>query len=497
MVLTKKIKRIHFVGIGGAGVSALANLMLEMGYEVSGSDLLCSAVTEGLKRKGAIIFEGHDARHVHRANLVITSTAIPESNVEIVTAKQLSIPVLTRTDFLSYLSQRKFSISVSGSHGKSTTCAMISVIFYYADLDPTIVLGAQVKHLFGSSRLGRSEYFVCEGDESNNSMLRFSPTIAVVTNVDDDHLDFHGSLENLKQSFLNFLDNATENGTCVYNLDDPILAELGTKLTRPKKITYGISSEATIRAQAIKILKNGTRFKVFKGKDKELGEVRLRIPGIYNVRNALGAIAVSDFCGIDFGSVAFGLENFPGISRRYEKLIDRDDLTIIDDYAHHPSEIAELLSAVRATTSRRIRVVFQPHRYTRSQRLAAKFPPAFQACDEVILTEIYSAFEPPIDGVTTEYLYSFFEHEYSQAKAKLMLRRDEILSYLKETAQYGDIIMTVGAGDIYQLGYELQGYFKDRRLGDKPKPKLKQSCSPSSERKLGSFDSGKAIYKGD
>jgi len=495
-VLTKKIKRIHFVGIGGSGVSALANLMLEMGYEVSGSDLVCSAVTEGLKRKGAIIFEGHDARHVHRANLVVASTAIPESNIEIVTAKQLSIPVLTRTDFLSYLSQRKFSISVSGSHGKSTTSAMISVIFYYADLDPTIVLGAQVKHLFGSSRLGRSEYFVCEGDESNNSMLRFSPTIAVVTNVDDDHLDFHGSLENLKQSFLSFLGNASENGTCVYNLDDPILAELGTKLTKPK-ITYGISSDATIRAQGIRLLKNGTRFRVLKGKDKELGEVTLRIPGIYNVRNALGAIAVADFCGIDFGAIAFGLENFPGVSRRYEKLIERDDLTIIDDYAHHPSEISELLNAVRATTSRRIRVVFQPHRYTRSQRLAAKFPSAFRPCDEVILTEIYSAFEAPIDGVTTEYLYSFFEHEYSQGKAKLMLRRDEILSYLKETAQYGDIIMTVGAGDIYQLAYELQGYFKDRRLSDKSRLKLKQSSCPSSEGKFGSFDVEKTIYKGD
>ncbi len=463
MVLTKKIKRIHFIGIGGAGVSSLANLMLEMGYEVSGSDLTTTQLTQGLKSKGAVIFEGHDARHVRKADLVIMSTAISEDNPEVVAAKQMSVPVLSRIDFLSYLSERGFSISVSGSHGKSTTSAMISVVFYYADKDPTIVLGAQVKHLFGSSRLGKSQYFICEGDESNNSMLRFGPRIAVVTNIDDDHLDFHGTLNNLKNSFLNFLNNDNREGISVFNIDDQILRELSTKVIKPK-ITYGLSEDADIRAIDVTLKPEHSHFKVYKRNFGQMGEVTLRQPGIYNVRNALAAIAVSDYCGIDFGAIAFGLENFPGVRRRFEKLLDRDDVMIIDDYAHHPSEIAELIEAVTTYKGRRIRAIFQPHRYTRSQRLAAKFPNAFTKADEIILTDIYSAFEAPIDGITSEYLYSFFERVFEPERAKLMLRMPEICNYIKETTRHGDIILTIGAGDIYLLGYELQQHFKDLKL---------------------------------
>ncbi len=494
MVLTKRIKRIHFVGVGGAGVSSLANLMLEMGYEVSGSDLVPSVVTQGLKAKGALIFDGHDARHVRRADLVVISTAIPETNVEVVTAKQMNVPVLSRIDFLSYLSERKFCISVSGSHGKSTTSAMIAVVFYYADLDPTIVLGAQVKHLFGSSRLGKSEYFICEGDESNNSMLRFSPKVAVVTNIDDDHLDFHGTLENLKLSFHNFLNNGNREGISVFSLDDPILREMSPSIKKTA-ITYGLSEEADFRATNVKLRLDRSTFKVIKRGYGELGEVTLRTPGTYNVRNALATIAVSDYCGIDFGTVAFGLENFPGVRRRFEKLLDREDVTIIDDYAHHPSEILALMEAVSVYKDRRVRVIFQPHRYTRSQRLASKFPHAFEMADEVILTDIYSAFEAPINGVTSEYLYSFFERELEPDRVKLMLNQKDALKYIRDTISYGDVILTVGAGDIYFLGYELQGILKDFKLpkGILPKGIPKKKTHGSGKKAVTS----KLPYDGD
>lgn len=479
MVLTKRIKRIHFVGIGGAGVSALARLMLAMGYEVSGSDISLSPITDELHEAGAIIFEGHHPRQVRRADIVIISTAIPEDNTEVVEAKAQGLPVLNRIDFLSYLAQRKFSISVSGSHGKSTTSAMIAVIFYYADLDPTIVLGGRVKHLFGSSRLGHSEYFICEGDESNNSMLRFAPRLAVVTNIDDDHLDFHKSLDNLKASFLDFLNNENPDGTCVFCADDPVLRSLVPGITKPR-FTYGISEDADYRAENLDLHADFTRFTVVQQDGTALGEITLRLPGIYNVRNALAAIAVSQRCGIDFGKAAFALENFPGVSRRFDRVLEREDVLIIDDYAHHPTEIKALLDTVASFRKRRLRVVFQPHRYTRSQRLAAKFPQAFAAADEVILSDIYSALEEPIEGISTEYLYSFFERQYKPGKVKVILKLPEILTYLRKTLKSGDIIMTVGAGDVYRVAYELADHLKEHKMP--LKTKMQEKGNGESER---------------
>jgi UDP-N-acetylmuramate--alanine ligase len=463
MVLTKKIKRIHFVGIGGAGVSALAHLMLEMGYEVSGSDVTPSRVLEGLKQKGAIIFDHHDARHVRHANLVIISTAIPDTNEEVAAAKELGLPVLTRIDFLSYLAQRKYSISVSGSHGKSTTSAMISLIFYYADTDPTIVLGGQVKHLLGNSRLGRSDYFICEGDESNNSILLFAPRVAVVTNIDDDHMDFHKSIDNLRTSFLKFLNSKHPKGVCVVCMDDPTIASMLDSLERPK-YTYGLSEGADFRAVDIEARHDSSRFKVVHREMGFLGEVNLPLPGTYNIQNALASIAVAHHCGIDFGKAAFALDNFTGVVRRFDRILERDDIMIVDDYAHHPSEIAALLNAVSGFKGRRVRAVFQPHRFTRSQRLAAKFPDAFVAADEIILADIYSALEKPIEGISTEYLYSFFERKFEPGKVKVILRQDEILTYLKKTLCQGDIILTIGAGDIFRVANDLAAYLRDKHL---------------------------------
>jgi UDP-N-acetylmuramate--alanine ligase len=477
MVLTNKIKRIHFVGIGGSGVSALARLMLDMGYEVSGSDVFQTEVTDELKARGAIIFSGHDARQVRKANLVIISTAIPPTNPEIAAAKEMGLPVLTRIDFLSYLAQRKNSISISGSHGKSSTSAMISVIFYYADADPTIVLGGRVKHLFGSSRLGKSGYFICEGDESNNSILLFAPHIAVVTNIDDDHLDFHGSLDNLRNSFLKFMNSKHPNGACVLCIDDPVLRELKPQVTRPI-YTYGFSEDADFRAVDVEYGPDSSSFTVVNKIAGTLGRVNLRFPGVYNVRNSLAAIAVAQLCGIDFGKAAFGLENFPGVCRRFDRVMERDDILIVDDYAHHPSEISALMDAVSGFKNRRVRAVFQPHRFTRSQRLASRFPDALKRADEVILADIYSALEKPIEGITSEYLFSFFERSYPPGKAKLILRNEEILTYLKKTLTRGDIVLTIGAGDIYKVATDLASYLRDKKL---PYPANMRPVADSTE----------------
>ncbi len=477
MVLTKKIKRIHFVGVGGAGVSALARLMLDMGYEVSGSDVFQSEVTDELKEHGAIIFSGHDPRQVRKANLVIISTAIPQNNPEVVAAKELGLPVLSRIDFLSYLARKKHAISISGSHGKSSTSAMISVIFYYADMDPTIVLGGRVRHLFGSSRLGKSNYFICEGDESNNSILMFAPKVAVVTNIDDDHLDFHKSLENLRNSFLAFMNSEHPGGVCVICADDPVLRELQPQITRPIT-TYGFAEDADFRAVDVEYGPDYSRFTVVNKLSRELGRISLRLPGIYNIRNSLAAIAVSSLCGIDFGKSAFGLENFPGVVRRFDRILERDDILIVDDYAHHPSEISALLDAVSGFKNRRVRVVFQPHRFTRSQRLAARFPDSFVNADEIILADIYSALEKPIEGITTEYLYSFFERTYPPGKVKVILRNEEILTYLKKTLASGDIVLTVGAGDIYNVAIDLAAFLRDKKL---PYPAHLRSLAEGTE----------------
>ena len=453
-MLKRSYKRIHCIGAGGAGVSALAHLLLHMGYEVTGSDLLESEVTESLREAGATVWIGHDERYTRKADLVVFSTAIPQDNPEIILAKDKGIPLLTRIELLSYLAAGKESVVVSGSHGKSTTTSMLATSFIYAQRDPTVVMGGVLMDGMGNARLGKSELFLCEGDESNNSILEFTPKVAVVTNIDRDHLDFHGSLTNLKNSFIRFINSPGPSGFSVVCYDDHNIRSILRDISG-RVVTYGFHPDAEYQAQGRALNREGgLSFEVHHKERGPLGVVNLSYPGDHNIQNALATIATCCSLGIDIDTVTFSLENFPGVRRRYERLY-QGRVHIIDDYAHHPSEIQALLSGVREVFSGRIRVVFQPHRFTRSKSLAAQFPRAFINADEVILAPIYSANESPIAGIGTDYLNRFFQRRYDNGNLLCLDDFNEITDYLCDSLMADDIILTVGAGDICNVGHAL------------------------------------------
>lgn len=460
-VLKRSYKRIHFIGIGGAGVSALAHLMLQMGYEVTGSDCQSTAVTRGLQDAGATVWVGHDERYARLADLVVMSTAIPQDNPEVDYAKRKGTPLLTRIELLSYLAERHTSVVISGSHGKSTTTSMVVTAFIAAQRDPTCVMGSVLKHSMGSARLGKSDVFVCEGDESNNSILEFRPKVAVVTNIDCDHLDFHGSLSNLKNSFIRFLNSPPKGGYSVVCMDDDnlrsILPRINTRL-----VTYGFHPDADYQAQGRKLNnKGGLSFEIHHKEQGPIGQIDLRMPGDHSIQNALATIATCHGMGVSMDTLGFALEEFPGVARRYDMLYN-NGISIIDDYAHHPSEIHALLSGVREVFKGRIRAVFQPHRFTRSKNLAQQFPPSFIDADEIILAPIYTAHEKPIAGIGLDYLNRFFQRRYDERKLKCMSELSDIIAYLEDSTQPGDVVLTIGAGDVYKIGYALADTLKRR-----------------------------------
>jgi len=443
------------VGVGGSGVSGLAKLMVDMGYEVTGSDISESQVTRNLQFHGVQVHYGHNAGLVRSAQLIIVSTAIPEDNVEIQAAREMGVPVLNRIKFLSYLMQHKYGITVSGSHGKSSTSAMIAYIFHIAESDPTVVIGGVINNHLGSSWLGKSRYFICEGDESNNAFLELSTSVGVVLNIDDDHIDFHKSMTNLQNSFIKFINKRDLDGVSIVCMDDPGVREIYPKLST-RLITYGIDAEdVDYRAKNIRISNFETRFDVVHRSRGEIGSIQLRFPGRHFALDALAALAAAEWCGIDFGKSAYALETFPGVLRRFQRLAEGNGVMVVDDYAHHPTEIAALLKATRAGGAKRVRGVFQPHRYTRSKLLASRFPESFDYADEVILTELYGAGETPIAGVGTRYLYRFFEERFPESRIKCIEDSAELLDYLKNTMHPGDVILTIGAGDVYKIGLAL------------------------------------------
>lgn len=442
------------MGVGGSGVSALAHLLLDMGYEVTGSDCQENVVTKELEKAGASIWIGHNERYARLADMVVVSTAIPEDNPELRYARQEGKPLLTRIELLSYLAERNDSIVISGSHGKSSTTSMVAMAFIAAQRDPTVVMGSVMKHNIGSAKLGHSKVFIAEGDESNNSMLEFTPKVAVVTNIDRDHLDFHGSLDGLKESFIRFMNSPRRGGFCVVCLDDDNIRSILPKVTR-RIVTYGFHQDAIYQAQGRKLNgEGGLSFEVHHKDDGPLGVINLRMPGDHNIQNSLATVAICREMGIDFDTVSFALENFPGVRRRYDLLYD-GNVKIIDDYAHHPSEIQALLSGVREVAPGRMRVVFQPHRFTRSKNLAQHFPSAFLTADEIVLAPIYTAHEKPVAGIGLDYLNRFFQRRYDERRLRCIDNFDDIVAYLADSMKPGDTILTVGAGDIYKVGLRL------------------------------------------
>jgi UDP-N-acetylmuramate--alanine ligase len=446
-----KTKNIHFVGIGGIGMSGIAELLLNLGYRVSGSDLRGSEITRRLAQLGGTIHEGHHGDWVRGADVVVTSSAIGADNPEVTAAKEAHIPVIQRAEMLAELMRlAKYGIAIAGSHGKTSTTSIVSTILAHAGLDPTIVVGGKVDSLGGNAKLGCGDFLVAEADESDGSFLKLSPVIEVVTNIDLEHLDYYRDLDHIKEVFLQFIDILPFYGVAILCFDDENIARLLPRIRR-RIITYGLSEQADLHATRIESRGLDTAFTVrFRGRD--LGRVTVNRPGRHTVYNSLAAIGVALELDIDFSIIAEGLSSFAGVQRRLQIKGERDGVLVVDDYGHHPTEIRATLDAVRqGWPDRRLVVAFQPHRYTRTRALFDEFTTAFHRADVLVLTDIYPASEEPIKGVTSERLLAAIK-EHGQRDASLVPSVAELPEYLAGLLREGDLLLTLGAGNIVQAG---------------------------------------------
>lgn len=441
-------KSFHFIGIGGAGMSALAKILLEMGKKVSGSDQSDSEILSQLSRLGAKIFIGHEKDHIERGiDAIVVSSAIHDENPEIVAAQELGITRLHRSDINAMLLNSKNGIAVAGAHGKTTTTAMLGVALDHANVSPTIIIGGESPDLGTNAKLGSSEFLVSEADESDGSFLKLKPYIAVVTNVEDDHLDHYGSVENIKSAFKQFIESVRNKS--IVCTDSEYLREIIDQVGNKKSlITYAVDRDADYRAINLKTIGSGMKFDVIH-EGKILGSVELKIPGRHNVLNALATIIVGISIGVPFDKIADGLRKFHGAKRRFQTKGRINGVWIVDDYAHHPTEIASTLAAARQTEPRRLICVFQPHRYSRTKLLAKEFANSFDSADVLILTDIYSAGEDPIEGIDGRTILNEVK------SATYIPHREDLAPYLKSIVKSGDLVITMGAGDIFKTGEEL------------------------------------------
>lgn len=446
--MNRKVRRIHFVGIGGVGMSGLAEVLCASGYTVSGSDMRESEVLERLGGLGIRISIGHDATTVAGADVLVYSSAIPATNPEIQEAERARIPVIARAEMLAELMRLKYGIAISGSHGKTTTSSLVASVLQEGGLDPTAIIGGRLHSLGANSRLGSGDVLVAEADESDGSFLHLVPTVVVITNLDREHLDHYGNLEALEDAFVDFANRVPFYGLCVLCLDDPKLRALLPRIARRNR-SYGLSTQAEISATSIEPDGLETLFVARSGKH-ELGPLRLRMPGIHNVRNALAAIAVGLEFDVPFPQIREALEQFRGIARRFEIVGEPGSLLVIDDYAHHPTEIRATLAAARSGLDRRSVVVFQPHRYSRTRDLFEELAGCFHDADVVVLTDIYAAGEPKLPGVDSTSLAEAVK-QTGHRNTHLVREREEIIPALRELVQQGDAVLFMGAGDIGRL----------------------------------------------
>lgn len=447
-------KTYHFVGIGGYGMSGLAQILLERGMRVTGSDVKPSERTVRLAAFGATVFIGHDPSHVALADVVVYSTDVPYDNPELEIARRRGLAVVHRSEVLAGLINNAYGIAVTGTHGKTTVTSMIACVMEHARLDPTAVIGAEVDFYGSNAKLGNSPYVVAEADESDGSFVRYHPRIAVVTNIEPEHLDnYGGEFHRLREAFATFLGHVPAGGLAVISTDDPRVREIGLRLECPT-ITYGLGPEAGLTARDIVSGQEETTFRVI-ADGNELGEVSLVVPGVHNVANALAAVAVGRRLGVTFADMAAALRGFHGAKRRFQVIGRADSIMVVDDYAHHPTEIMATLRAARQRTSNRVIAVFQPQRYSRTRMLLDEFGRAFGQADEVILTDIYSPpGDRPIDGVTAEALAALIRQN-EKREVNCISRKDDIVEYLMDIARPGDVILTMGAGDIWTVATSL------------------------------------------
>jgi UDP-N-acetylmuramate--alanine ligase len=445
----RNIRRIHFVGIGGIGMSGIAEVLLNLGYEVSGSDMASSDTTARLDDLGAAVHIGHAEANLGNADVVVTSTAVRPDNPEVISAHSRNIPVIPRAEMLAELLKMKFSIAVSGSHGKTTTTSMVATVLAQGSLDPTMVIGGKLASIGSNARLGDGETIVAEADESDGSFLKLSPCLAVITNIDREHLDHYRDIEEIRAAFLQFANIVPFYGATILCMDDPNVRQIAPLIKR-RMISYGMSPDADYRAEGITFSTETTVYSLYE-KNVLLGTVKLHVPGAFNVYNSLAAVAVAREMDLAFPIIKQGLESFRGVHRRLELRGTEGGVTVIDDYGHHPTEIRATLSAVRQVWKERLIVVFQPHRYTRTKALFDEFTTAFDAADALIVTDIYAASEEPIPGITAENLCMAIR-EKGLKEARHISGFDQIVERLLEIARPSDIILTQGAGSIWKVG---------------------------------------------
>jgi UDP-N-acetylmuramate--alanine ligase len=449
-----KTKHIHFVGIGGIGMSGIAELLINLGYEVSGSDLKDSPMTRRLSSLNGVVSIGHKGEQVEGADVVVYSSAVAEENLEIQEAKKRSIPVIPRAEMLAELMRLKYGVAIAGAHGKTTTTSMVASILTSGHLDPTVVIGGRLDIWGGSNaKLGQGDILVAEADESDGSFLALSPAIAVVTNIDHEHMDHYGEMEIIRETFIRFINNIPFYGTAILCLDNEEIQGIIPSLKK-RFLTYGMTSQADLKGRDLEKGRLDVSFEALY-QNSSLGRIVVGIPGEHNMLNALAAIAVGLELDLDIGLIKKGLKNLGGLARRFQVKGEKRDILVLDDYGHHPTEItATLKTAKECWPDRRLIVVFQPHRYTRTEALFDRFVISFNEADVLIVTPIYSAGEIAIDGVTAEWLSEGIK-EHGHKDVIFSPTQEDALSTLLSILRPGDLTITLGAGDIHRLGGKL------------------------------------------
>ncbi|MBI5022393.1 MAG: UDP-N-acetylmuramate--L-alanine ligase [Ignavibacteriales bacterium] len=449
------IKKIHFVGIGGIGMSGIAEILLDQGFQVSGSDKQLSEITERLQKLGADIFDGHKSSNVSaNVDALVYSSAVTFDNPEIIEAQKRKIPVIRRAEMLAEVMRLKYGIGIAGTHGKTTTTSMVGLVLLEGNFDPTVIVGGRLSGFGGSNaRLGHGDFIVVEADEFDRSFLSITPTIAVLTTLETDHLDCYRDLEDIKGAFIQFANKIPFYGFVVLCLDEPALQDIMPKLSQKKVISYGINPQADVQAVDISHKNHTVTFTVLRN-NIELGKIILQVPGKHNVQNALAAITVSLELGIPFEKVKSGIEKFTGVIRRWELRGEINGISVYDDYAHHPTECKVTLAGVKAGWRRRTVCVFQPHLYSRTRDFCEEFAKAFLLADVLVVTDVYPAREEPIQGITGEMIIDAAK-QYGHKNAHYVPDKNELPNYLKSVLKKNDIVIMMGAGDIWKYSEKL------------------------------------------
>ncbi len=454
------IKKIHFVGIGGIGMSGIAEILLNQGFAISGSDMNENENTEYLRQKGVEIKIGHFPENINGSEVVVYSSAVnPDENPETLEARKQGIPIIRRAEMLAEATRLNYCIAVAGTHGKTTSTSMVGLILIKAGYDPTVIVGGRLKDFGGTNaRLGKGEWTVVEADEYDRSFLQLLPTIAIINNIEPEHLDIYDGIEDLKNTFLQFANKVPFYGFVALGTDDPNVKEILSGINK-KIITYGLSRNNDYYAKDIELQQNFSKFSVFK-ESENLGEITLNVPGYHNVKNALAAISIASELGIDFATIQNALSEFNGVLRRFDIQGESKGIMIVDDYAHHPTEIRATLDAACKGWDRRIVAVFQPHTYTRTREFYKEFAQAFDEADVLVITDVYAAREKPIEGISGE-LIAQQAQSYGHKNVHYIPDFDDIIEFLKSELKAGDMLITIGAGNVFKIGRMIKEYLQN------------------------------------